>query len=95
MHAGRTMTRPSWKTLQGYAANYSSHAKIDRLLFIASASKDASVQLEALRLASDEVKKVCKRRPRGHACCTDDACVLMQQAHANTPQSHLYSDAVN
>jgi hypothetical protein len=31
---------------------------VDRLLFIAGVSKDASVQLEALRLAHEEVKNV-------------------------------------
>lgn len=43
---------------QGYAAYYGGHTKVDRLLFIAGASTDASVQLEALRLAHEEVKRV-------------------------------------
>ena len=43
---------------QGYASNYSSHARIDRLLFIAAVSRDASVIQEAFRLAHDDVKQV-------------------------------------
>jgi hypothetical protein len=37
---------------------------VDRLLFIAGASTDASVQLEALRLAHEEVRRV--RPPAEH-----------------------------
>lgn len=48
----------SSQTMQGYAANYSAHGKINRLAFIASKSDDASIQLDALRLAADELQNV-------------------------------------
>ena len=44
--------------MQAYAANYTSHGKVNRLLFIASKSDHAGTQLDALRLAADEVAPV-------------------------------------
>lgn len=44
--------------MQAYAANYVSHGKVNRLLFIASKSNDTGIQLDALRLAADEVAPV-------------------------------------
>jgi hypothetical protein len=47
--------------LEAYIAPYSAPAKLDRLLWIAEQSAGAPLELEALRLAGDDVKKV--RRP--------------------------------
>ena len=44
--------------LQAYAANYSGHAKIDRLLFVADRSVGQPLELEALKLAADALKRV-------------------------------------
>ena len=43
---------------QVYITNYQSHTKIDRLLFIAKKLAGADQELEALRMAVDELKKV-------------------------------------
>lgn len=43
---------------QAYIANYTGHAKVDRLLFIAERSSGKPLELEALRMAHDELKKV-------------------------------------
>lgn len=73
-------------SLQGYASYYTGHAKVDRLLFIAGASTDASVQMEALRLAHEEAKKVflgCASSTQSsmfHAsCCYQPQCGHGQQ----------------
>jgi hypothetical protein len=42
---------------QAYIANYCGHGKTDRLLFIAERSAGKPLELEALRLAHDELKK--------------------------------------
>ncbi|WJX92752.1 COP9/signalosome complex subunit Csn1 [Trifolium repens] len=43
--------------IDAYAALYSGRTKIMRLLFIANSSKNPTVQLDALRMAYDEIKK--------------------------------------
>lgn len=43
---------------QAYAANYSGHAKIDRLLFAADKSAGKPLELESLKLAADALKRV-------------------------------------
>lgn len=43
--------------VEAYAALYSGRTKIMRLLFIASKSKNPTVQLDTLRMAYDEIKK--------------------------------------
>ncbi|XP_057454527.1 COP9 signalosome complex subunit 1 [Lotus japonicus] len=43
--------------IEAYAGLYSGRTKIMRLLFIADANKNPTVQLEALRMAYDEIKK--------------------------------------
>jgi len=43
--------------IEAYSSLYSGRTKIMRLLFIANKSKNATVQLDALRLAYDEIKK--------------------------------------
>ncbi|GLI71778.1 hypothetical protein VaNZ11_017122, partial [Volvox africanus] len=43
--------------LEAYISNYTGHAKIDRLLFIAERSAGKPLELEALRMAHDELKK--------------------------------------
>ncbi|CAN4125788.1 unnamed protein product [Withania somnifera] len=43
--------------IEAYAALYSGRTKITRLLFIADRCGNASMQLEALRMAYDEIKK--------------------------------------
>jgi COP9 signalosome complex subunit 1 len=45
-------------TLQAYANNYTGHAKIDRLLFMSKTSIFQHLEVDALKLAVDEVKKV-------------------------------------
>ena len=44
--------------MQSYAATYSGHAKIDRLMFIADRSQGTARELEALKVAAAELKKV-------------------------------------
>ena len=46
--------------LQAYAANYTGHAKIDRLLFVAKASEGRPLELDALKMAVDALKQVRK-----------------------------------
>ncbi|PRW44245.1 COP9 signalosome complex subunit 1 [Chlorella sorokiniana] len=43
--------------IEAYAANYSGHARIDRLLFAAEKSVGRPLELEALKLAADALKK--------------------------------------
>ena len=46
---------------QAYIANYSGHTKIDRALFIAKAAVqqgNSALELQALRVAHDELRKV-------------------------------------
>lgn len=45
-------------SLQAYISNYTSHTKVDRLLFIADHYQGKPLELEALKLAADEVKQV-------------------------------------
>lgn len=44
--------------MQAYISNYTSHTKIYRLLFIAERNQGRLLELEALKLAADEVKQV-------------------------------------
>ncbi len=44
--------------LDAYIACYTGHTRIDRLLFIAKVSKGQPLELEALKLAHDDLKKV-------------------------------------
>lgn len=44
--------------LESYIAPYSAPAKLDRLLWIAEQSAGTPLELEALKLAGDDVKKV-------------------------------------
>lgn len=44
--------------LQAYISNYTSHTKVDRLIFIADHYQGKPLELEALKLAADEVKQV-------------------------------------
>jgi hypothetical protein len=53
--------------LQSYIANYTSHAKIDRLVFIADQSRGKPLELEALRLAIDELRKARTHARRAYA----------------------------
>ncbi|KXZ46324.1 hypothetical protein GPECTOR_45g94 [Gonium pectorale] len=43
--------------LEAYISNYTGHGKVDRLLFIAERSTGKPLELEALRMAHDELKK--------------------------------------
>lgn len=45
--------------MQAYISNYTSHTKVYRLLFIAERNHGKPLELEALKLAADEVKQVC------------------------------------
>lgn len=44
--------------LQAYIANYTGHAKVNRLIFIAEKAAGQRLELDALKLAADELKKV-------------------------------------
>jgi COP9 signalosome complex subunit 1 len=44
--------------VQAYISSYTSHTKIYRLLFIAERNQGKPLELEALKLAADEVKQV-------------------------------------
>ena len=44
---------------QAYASSYAGHARVARLLFIASKTAGMQMELEALRLAADQLRKVC------------------------------------
>ncbi len=46
------------RCLQAYASNYVSHAKVDRLLFIANNNQGTAFADDALRLALDELSQV-------------------------------------
>lgn len=58
--------------LEAYIAPYSAPAKLDRLLWIAEQSAGTPLELEALRLAGDDVKKVRResRVKQGHRAAT-------------------------
>ncbi|KAG2488255.1 hypothetical protein HYH03_013245, partial [Edaphochlamys debaryana] len=43
--------------LEAYIANYTGHARLDRLLFVAERSAGKPLELEALRMAHDDLKK--------------------------------------
>lgn len=45
--------------MQAYASSYSGHARVNRLLFLASKTVGTPTELEALRLAADQLRKVC------------------------------------
>lgn len=45
-------------TPQVYASQFSGHAKVDRLLFIAKKTRGQQLETDALRLAAEELKKV-------------------------------------
>ena len=45
-------------TVQAYASSYAGHARVARLLFIASKTAGTQMELEALRLAADQLRKV-------------------------------------
>ena len=49
-------TRGGFGDAQGYISNYTGHAKVVRLRFIAQ-HVEAPLELEALRLAADQVKQ--------------------------------------
>lgn len=56
-----TARRPALASLslpQAYASNYSGHACIDRLLFVAEKSVGQPLELEALTRATDVLKRV-------------------------------------
>ncbi len=50
--------------LQAYSANYAGHAKIDRLIFIADKSQGTAREVEALKMAASELKKVCREHTK-------------------------------
>lgn len=44
--------------VQAYASNYTGHARMTRLLFVADRSQSRELELDALKLLHDQVKKV-------------------------------------
>ena len=53
--------------VQSFAGNYTGHAKVNRLVFIAEKTADAQLALSALRIAADELKKVLQSFTRTQA----------------------------
>lgn len=45
--------------VQAYASSYAGHARVARLLFVAGKTAGTQMELEALRLAADQLRKVC------------------------------------
>ncbi len=64
--------------MQAYASNYTGHAKVNRLIFIASKTAGTPLELEALRLAAEQLRKV--RVPATALVC--GTCALSQRARA-------------
>ncbi len=61
--------------MQAYISNYTSHTRIDRLLFISDRNKGTQLELEALKLAADELKQVsilATQYTSGESFCTSD-----------------------
>lgn len=82
-------TIPSIRDLQTYIANYTGHAKLDRLLFIAEKSGHKPLELEALRLAHDEVKKVgAETLVHVHALCECTRTQILISAHGGADGQH-------
>ena len=44
--------------VQAYASSYTGHARVARLLFIAGKTAGTQMELEALRLVADQLRKV-------------------------------------
>ena len=44
--------------VQAYASSYTGHARVARLLFIAGKTAGTQMELEALHLAADQLRKV-------------------------------------
>ena len=48
---------------QAYAINYTGHGKTARLQFVAKQAAGSQLELDALRMAADELRKVCMHAP--------------------------------
>lgn len=55
--------------LQAYAGNYVSHARVDRLLFIARSKQGTAFGEDALRLALEELSQVHHRKRKSPDPC--------------------------
>ncbi|KAG0488555.1 hypothetical protein HPP92_007366 [Vanilla planifolia] len=56
-HGGKAAMRGEQMDVEAYAALYTGRTKVSRLIFIADQCGNQSMQLEALRMAHDEIKK--------------------------------------
>jgi hypothetical protein len=66
---------PALLPAQAYINNYAGYTKIQRLLFIADKSVGKPLELEALKIAAEELRKV---RPMARPRCTPAAgCLLV------------------
>lgn len=54
----RQKARPCIACLQAYASNYTGHAKVERLLFIAEKQQGTAFGDDALRLALEDLSQV-------------------------------------
>lgn len=69
---------------QAYISSYTSHTKIDRLVFIAERSAGQPLELEALKIAADELKSVSLGRNEAGLCCLErpgSTCPCTPKAH--------------
>lgn len=89
--------------LEAYASNYAGHIKVDRLLFVADKALGHPLELEALKMAADELKKATNTsRYRevmdriagraGPAYHTDRSWVESTDAHTESAQARLESE---
>jgi hypothetical protein len=53
---------------QAYINNYAGYTKVQRLLFIADKSAGKRLELEALKIAAEELRKVGSRQPSRCPC---------------------------
>ena len=83
--------------MQAYISSYTSHTKVDRLLFIADKCRGKPLELEALKLAATELQQVkaldrgsqqqpagagCTNRPSAPTDCTRDLqCRQIRASH--------------
>lgn len=99
--------QPEALDIEAYISNYTSHTKIDRLLFIADHHQGKPLELEALKLAADEVKQTLRETCNvakyeqimdkiagrcGPAYTTDRSLVDAVESAANQRQERLESE---
>jgi len=88
--AGAAAVAPAAFDLESYIAPYAAPAKLDRLLWIADQCAGLPLELEALKMAGDDVKKVRMRRVGG-LCLFGRARPALARSLAVAPLSHARS----